>query len=154
MNIHSLICAVWEKNFTQPLLDCNRLWTRAMQRFDKKLNWRYCSKVPFMVKFIYSEKATKFFEIFPLLLTAVHTVKSKGKISQNFVAFLEYMNFSYTGGWNAKRHNRRSLYWASSIFIAANFCESGDDFNHFHWLESTFSPILKFGVCRGHWERG
>jgi hypothetical protein len=25
-------------------------------------------------------------------LTAVHTVKSKGKISQNFVAFSEYMN--------------------------------------------------------------
>ena len=44
------------------------------------------------VKFIYSEKATKFCEIFPLLLTAVHTVKSKGKILQNFVAFSEYMN--------------------------------------------------------------
>ena len=28
-----------------------------------------------------------------VLLTAVHTVKSKGKISQNFVAFSEYMNF-------------------------------------------------------------
>ena len=46
------------------------------------------------VKFIYSEKATKFWEIFPLLLTKVHTVKSKGKISQKFVAFSEYMNFS------------------------------------------------------------
>ena len=45
--------------------------------------------------FIYSEKATKFGEIFPLLLTTVHTtVKSKGKISQNFVAFSEYMNFT------------------------------------------------------------
>ena len=47
------------------------------------------------VKFIYSEKATKFCEIFPLLLTTVHTVKSKGKISQNFVAFSEYMNFTW-----------------------------------------------------------
>ena len=45
------------------------------------------------VKFIYSEKATKFCEIFPLLLTTVHTVKSKRKISQNFVAFSKYMNF-------------------------------------------------------------
>ena len=38
------------------------------------------------LKFIYSEKATTFCEIFLLLLTAVHTVKSKGKIlwpSQN-----------------------------------------------------------------------
>ena len=42
----------------------------------------------FEIKFIYSEKATEFCEIFPL-----HTVKSKGKISQNFVAFSEYMNF-------------------------------------------------------------
>ena len=48
-----------------------------------------------VVKFIYSEKATKFCEIFPLLLTTVHTVKSKGNISQNFVAFSEYMNFFY-----------------------------------------------------------
>ena len=46
------------------------------------------------VKFIHSEKATKFCEISPLLLTAVHKVKSKGKISQNFAAFLEYMNFT------------------------------------------------------------
>ena len=49
----------------------------------------------FLIKSIYSEKATKFCEIFALLLTTVHTVKSKGKISQNFVAFSEYMNFNY-----------------------------------------------------------
>ena len=46
------------------------------------------------VKFIYSEKATKFCEIFTLLLTTVQTVKSKVKILQNFVAFSEYMNFN------------------------------------------------------------
>ena len=49
-----------------------------------------------MVKFIYSEKATKFYEIFPLLLTVCTVVKSKGKISQDFVAFSEYMNFNST----------------------------------------------------------
>ena len=47
------------------------------------------------LKFIYSEKATKLCEIFTLLLATVHTVKSKVKISQNFVAFSEYMNFNY-----------------------------------------------------------
>ena len=47
---------------------------------------------PPWLKFIYSEKASRFCEIFPLLLTAVHTVKSKGKISQNFVAFSDYMD--------------------------------------------------------------
>ena len=46
------------------------------------------------IKFIYSEKAIKFCEIFPLLLTVCTVVKSKGKISQNFVAFSEYMNFN------------------------------------------------------------
>ena len=46
------------------------------------------------VKFIYSEKATKFCEIFNLLLTTVQTVKRKVKILQNFVAFLDYMNFN------------------------------------------------------------
>ena len=45
-----------------------------------------------MLKLIYSEKATKFCKIFPLLLTG--TTKAKGKISQNFVAFSEYMNFN------------------------------------------------------------
>ena len=44
-------------------------------------------------KFIYSEKATKFCEIFNY--TKVHTVKSKVKISQHFVAFSEYMNFNH-----------------------------------------------------------
>ena len=46
------------------------------------------------IKFTYFEKATKFCEIFPLLLTVCTVVKSKGKISQNFVAFSEYMNFN------------------------------------------------------------
>ena len=46
------------------------------------------------IKFIYSEKATEFCEISPLLLTICTVVKSKGKISQNFVAFSEYMNFT------------------------------------------------------------
>ena len=47
-----------------------------------------------LLKFIYSEKATNFFEIFALLLSYVVPVKSKVKISQNFVAFSEYMNFT------------------------------------------------------------
>ena len=50
------------------------------------------------VKFIYSEKATKLCLIFTLLLTVCTVVKSKLKISQNFVAFSEYMNFKNTIG--------------------------------------------------------
>ena len=48
-----------------------------------------------LIKFIYSEKATKFCEIFPLLLTVCNAVKSKVKISQNFEAFSEYMNCNW-----------------------------------------------------------
>ena len=44
----------------------------------------------FIVKFIYSEIATKFCEMFPLLLIVCTVVK----ISQNFVAFSECMNFN------------------------------------------------------------
>ena len=51
----------------------------------------------FMLKFIDSEKATKFWEIFTLLLSTVHKDKSKVEISQNFVAFSEYMNFMQMG---------------------------------------------------------
>ena len=45
------------------------------------------------LKFIYSEKAIKFCRILTLLLSYVMPVKSKLKISQNFVAFSEFMNF-------------------------------------------------------------
>ena len=47
------------------------------------------------LKFIYSEKATKFCKISTLLLTVCTVVKSKVEISQNFVAFSENMNFNY-----------------------------------------------------------
>ena len=58
------------------------------------------------LKFIYFEKATKFCKISTLLLTTVHTVKSKVEILQNFVAFLEYMSFSSksTGKETGKTH--------------------------------------------------
>ena len=44
--------------------------------------------------FVYSEKATKFCKISTLILSIVHTDKSKVEILQNFVAFLEYINFN------------------------------------------------------------
>ena len=50
-----------------------------------------------LLKFTYSEKATKFCEISTLLLSYVVPVKSKLEISQNVVAFSEYMNFKLPG---------------------------------------------------------
>ena len=65
-------------------------------RKDQTSITKYISPL-FRLKFMYSEKATKFCEIFSLLLTVCTVVKSKGKISQNFVAFSEYMNFNNDG---------------------------------------------------------
>ena len=47
----------------------------------------------YQIKFRYSEKATKFCEMSNLLLSYVVPFKSKVEISQNFVAFSEYLNF-------------------------------------------------------------
>ena len=47
-----------------------------------------------VVKFIYSEKAAKFCEISTNYLSYVLPVKQLVEISQNFVAFSEYMNFN------------------------------------------------------------
>ena len=46
-----------------------------------------------MLKFIYSEKTKKFCEISTVDLSYVVPVKSTVEISQNIVAFSEYMNF-------------------------------------------------------------
>ena len=60
---------------------------------DLSKKWLVESRGSYAVKFIYSEKATKFCEISTLLLTVCTVDKSKVKISQNFVAFSEYTNF-------------------------------------------------------------
>ena len=52
------------------------------------------SKYKEELKFIYSEKATKFCEISTVYLSYVVTVKSTVEILEKFVAFSEYMNFS------------------------------------------------------------
>ena len=46
------------------------------------------------LKFMYSEKATKFCEISTVDLSYVVTVKSTVEITQTFVASSEYMNFN------------------------------------------------------------
>ena len=68
----------------------------------------------FLLKSIYSEKASKLCEISTLLLTALHTVKSKVEISQNFVAFSEYLNL--------KSH--RSYLFQTKILRAKNIKDS------------------------------
>ena len=61
------------------------------------------------LKFIYSEKATKFCKISTLNLSYVLTVKSTVEILQNFEAFSEYMNFN-------KKHHNLLWMWRISFF--------------------------------------
>ena len=52
------------------------------------------------LKFIYSEKATKLYEMSNIDFSFVVTVKSTVEIFQNFVAFSEYMNFKLRADLN------------------------------------------------------
>ena len=56
---------------------------------------KFFGHIVLIINFVFSKKATKNDEIFIVDLT-LHDVKSKVKISQNFVAFSEYMNFTKT----------------------------------------------------------
>ena len=51
--------------------------------------WIFC-----ILKFIYSEKATKFCKISTLILSSCTIDKSKAEISQNFVALSEHTSFT------------------------------------------------------------
>ena len=79
-----------------------------------------------ILKFIYSEKATQFCKIFTLLLTGTTWDTSEVKISQNVVAFLEYMNFTSKKCQEIRR-----------------FCERFVAFSHAQYLNFTkYSHVL------------
>ena len=76
---------------------------RAWPKVETQLLILQCclSLIPLdSVKFLYSEKVTKFCEISTFLLSYVVPVKSKVEISQNFAAFSEYMKIYYLGNPN------------------------------------------------------
>ena len=64
------------------------------RRYGESREWTKIRSSYRQLKFIYSEKAAKFCEISTLLFTGTTKDKSKLEILQNFVAFLEYMNFT------------------------------------------------------------
>ena len=56
-------------------------------------HYRHNASIITFLKFVYSEKTTKFWKISNLLLSVCTVDKSKVKILKNFVAFSEYINF-------------------------------------------------------------
>ena len=83
-----------------------------MSSFGDKLKqvsfYKICPNQFLYLKFVYSEKVTKFCQTSTLLLSVCTVDKSKVEISQNFVVFSEYMNF--TTNW-------RILFWLSYTFL-------------------------------------
>ena len=77
------------------------VWLSYSTKMQKSMFFKGLTSLPQIMrklKFIYSVKATKFCEISTLLLSYVVPVKSKVEMSQNFVAFSEYMNCSVCVG--------------------------------------------------------
>ena len=85
----------WGADSAHPLLVAPPMFFTFRHHWKSLWGSEVCSFEMYLtfIKFIYSEKATKFCKILTLLLSNVVTVKSKVKIFQNFVAFSEYMNF-------------------------------------------------------------
>ena len=85
MNSWAAVGLAGESGFGSPIKNQEILQIKKFENFCLK------NKI---LKFIHSEKATKFCEISILLLSYVVLVKSKVEISQNFGSFSEYMNFT------------------------------------------------------------
>ena len=98
----------------------SKSWAQKIQKLLKTLILD--EFLPPNLMFIYAE-STKFSKIFNLLLTVCTVVKSKLKISQNFVAFSEYMNFNinilYWGG----RGDIPTVLMNSVVVRLENMCE-------------------------------
>ena len=68
-----------------------QIYGGIVQNFAAFSEYMNFDAVVVLIKFIYSEKAIQFCEIFTLLLTGTTYDKSKLKISKNLVAFSEYI---------------------------------------------------------------
>ena len=83
-----LSCKPTATVITYPASFCKK---NAIISSKKKDCWK--NNLQCFIKFIHSEKVTNVCEISTMDLFYVVTVKSTVEISQNFVAFSEYMNF-------------------------------------------------------------
>ena len=90
---------------------------------------------PIFLKFIYSEKAIKFCKI-----SAVVTVKSTAEISQNFVAFSEYMNFKSLDENYRQHETDRSFHWSFHLFFVC-LCRLSSRLAHPWWWLCLLSEI-------------
>ena len=101
-------CTIW-KTFLDPI---QKLYCRARIVFKGRISWSL------NVKFIYSEKATKFYEISTVDLSYVVPVKYKVEISQNFLAFSKYLNCIVLNlVFEAVNFSLKFYYWISKQYL-------------------------------------
>ena len=111
-----------------------------------------------IVKFIYSEKATKFCEMFPLILTVCTVLKSKGNISQKILAFSEYMNFQKkyyrgTGTLVFQKKVSETFTQAWSDWLLSDLQKKNVGNTQHYIIESTFFMRYKLSVLKRKWEK-
>ena len=80
--------------YVEVILSCSYQLLYRAGLLDSMVCHRILTFRYFCLKFVYSEKATKFCEISPLLLFLCTVDKSKVEISQNFASFSENTNFN------------------------------------------------------------
>ena len=97
---------LWDPLLWNQLLSQNRDLRPQVPQSSCAKDWK-----KMMIKFIYSEKATKFCEISTLLLSCVVPVKSKFKTSQNSVTFSEYMNFKDVSDYKLQTQILEGKFW-------------------------------------------
>ena len=129
---HALQC-LWHFSCSHCLWNlCNLCWLYAKTHISVYWSGKiYC----IYLKFKYSEKATKFCEISTLDLSYVVTVKSTVEISKNFVAFSQYMNFTYSFIYST----RTNFIFFPSIYY---FFVSFRFIWYVYWLYSQSFPSL------------
>ena len=88
--------------------------------------------------------------MFPLLLTTVHTVKSKGKILKIFVAFSEYMNFT---NLFSVQYSKITVWLGSTALLARDYWDRKRKKNSWQLTKKTSvvqcinSSQLQYPLC-------
>ena len=88
----------------------------------------------------------KFCEISTLILTAVHTVRSKVEISQNFVAFSEYRDWfpKFANGLNIKIDIvHKVCIWVTKV----SFCQNDPIIGESFWQKNSLVTFIFFELC-------
>ena len=86
--------SIWESIFGTKASDVGGQNQTEMINEKIRIRWGYNIRKANFLKFIYSEKPTKFCEISNVDLSYVVPVKSRLEILQNFMAFSKYVNFT------------------------------------------------------------